>query len=400
MALKFYPAKHNSFILAIAKLGNALDLFWHNRVAIEPESLSILTAIPENAGIILVANHSDENDIKLCIDLARRSNRHFTFMINAEAFEEWHGFAGWLLQRLGGFSVERGCTDQAALNYADHVITTGNTILVMFPEGEIYYLNDLVQPFKTGAVHIGLQALSKANVSSADKRTIYIIPVAIKYSYHKNILVKLQKKIRKIEKRLSLQNYFLPLQEQLIHILAHVLKRPTILSQTETISSQLTRLTRTIEEARATLIEKIELKYNELPSTQHLSLSARAQKLIFFLRNQLHTQKHLPRETRAQMKRDLTDSKRTIHMAGWQPEYIDFDPSEERLAETIIKLEREVFHKKRPKPLGNRKVRIRLGQPLDLSPYVSEYATHPSAVSHHIAENLRNTIQQLIKRST
>lgn len=396
MPITFYPAKHNDFLLKLAKLANALDLFWHNRVILKHESLAILTAIPDEAGVILVANHSDENDIKLCIDLARRSNRRFTFMINTEAFEEWYGLAGWLLQRLGGFSVERGGTDQAALAYAEKVITRGNDTLVMFPEGEIYYLNDLVQPFKTGAVHIGLQALSKATSLPAD-RPIYIIPVAIKYYYHKSILVNLQKIIRRIEKRLHLQNRLLPLQEQTIRLLAKILRRPHLLNKVETISMQLSHLNRNIEEVRTTLLETIELKYNAYLTDTKTSLVTRAQKLIFFLRNQLRNDKHSEHATTTQIKKDVNAIKRTIQMAGWQPTYIDFNPSEERLAETIMKIEREVLNKKRPKPLGNRKVSVQLGKPIDLSQYVDAYRRNPSSVSHHIADELRNTIQSLIQ---
>ena len=84
-------------------------------------------------------------------------------------------------------------------------------------------------------------------------------------------------------------------------------------------------------------------------------------------------------------------------MEGWQPQYIDLAPSEERLAETVMKLEREVFKLKTPNPFGNRNAFVRIGPPLDLSRYVEPYQKDPSALSHQIAEELRNTIQLLIK---
>ena len=84
-------------------------------------------------------------------------------------------------------------------------------------------------------------------------------------------------------------------------------------------------------------------------------------------------------------------------MAGWQPQYIDLAPSEERLAETVMKLERAVFKLKTPKPLGNRDCLVRIGPPLDLSRYLESYKIDPSALSHQIAEELRNNIQLLIE---
>ncbi len=396
MAIKFHPAKHNTCILQIAKLGNALDLFWHNRLRLDAHNLATIETIPKNSGLILVANHSDENDIKICLELSRRSNRRFTYMINTEAFEEWHGIAGWFLQRLGGFSVERGGNDQEALRYAGDIVKKGHDALVMFPEGEIYYLNDLVQPFKTGAVHIGLHALTEAQ-TPPPRWTVYIVPVGIKYHYHKSIISILNRRIRRIEKRLSLRTQYLPIQEQLMRIMAKFLKRPQLLTRTETISTQLTKLKRTVEEVRTAFLSKIELKYGQMLPDLKPHLVERAQKMIFFLRDQLNRKKFFTSETRIQIQKDLTGLKQTIQMAGWQPEYFELDPSEERLAETVMKLEREAFKKKRPHPLGNRMVSVRIGNPIDLSLYIESYKKNPSAVSHQIAEELRDIIQSLIQ---
>lgn len=45
-----------------------------------------------------------------------------------------HPFADWLLTTLGGFPVERGVADRAALRAAEAILERGET-LVMFPEG-------------------------------------------------------------------------------------------------------------------------------------------------------------------------------------------------------------------------------------------------------------------------
>ena len=84
-------------------------------------------------------------------------------MMNREAFDEGFGTAGWWLQRLGTFSVERGGQNEEAKRYAIDAVKRGQEVLVIFPEGEIYYLNDLVQPFKSGGVNIGMQAVVEAS---------------------------------------------------------------------------------------------------------------------------------------------------------------------------------------------------------------------------------------------
>jgi hypothetical protein len=303
-----------------------------------------------------------------------------------------------LLQRLGDFSVERGGGDQAARRYAVDVVKKGHDTLVMFPEGEISYLNDLVQPFKTGVVHMGLQAITETRETNSSWKA-YLLPVAIKYYYRKPIGLILDKRIRAIEKRLLIRASFFTFQEKLIRIMAKILKRQELISHTQMISEQLTRLKVQVNQAQAALLSKIEAKYPQLQINPKVQLVDRAQKMIFFLREQLSRKKLFSHETKIQLQKDIKDLKESIQMAGWQPQYIDLTPSEERLAETVMKLEREVFKLKKPHPLGNRNVFVRIGPPLDLSRYVEQYKIDPSTLTHQIAEELRNNIQSLIKKT-
>ena len=81
-------------------------------------------------------------------------------------------------------------------------------------------------------------------------------------------------------------------------------------------------------------------------------------------------------------------------MATWQPQYIELNPSEERLAETVMKLEKSVFNKKRVPALGKREVFIRLLDPVDLSPALESYKTDPLTVLKNFSEELRIKIQE------
>jgi 1-acyl-sn-glycerol-3-phosphate acyltransferase len=335
-------------------------------------------------------------DPRVCIELSRRSHLRFTTMINAEAFEEWRGLYGWLLQRLGDFSVERGGGDQAARRYAVDIVKKGHGVLVMFPEGEISYLNDLVQPFKTGLVHIGLQAVTETRETNSSW-TAYLLPVAIKYCYRKPIGLILDKRIRTIEKRLLIHASSFTFQEKIIRIMSKILKRQELISRTQTIAEQLTRLKEQVRLAQAALLSEIETKYPRIQIDPKAPLVDRAQKVIFSLRERLSRKKLFSHETEIQLQNNIKDLKESIQMAGWQPQYIDLAPSQERLAETVMKLEREVFKLKTPRPLGDRDAFVRIGPPMDLSRYVEQYRKDPSALSHRIAEELRDNIQCLIE---
>jgi hypothetical protein len=84
-------------------------------------------------------------------------------------------------------------------------------------------------------------------------------------------------------------------------------------------------------------------------------------------------------------------------MGGWQPQYTDEDPSPERLAEMIIKLERKVYGTKRPRQLARRDLFVRIGEPIDISRYIPDYLRDAQAVRRGIAEQLRDKIQDLLR---
>jgi hypothetical protein len=60
-------------------------------------------------------------------------------------------------------------------------------------------------------------------------------------------------------------------------------------------------------------------------------------------------------------------------MGSWQPTYVDLHPSQERLAEMLLKLEREVYESKRPRQLASRDVFLKIGEPIDLGRFVPSY---------------------------
>ena len=79
---------------------------------------------------------------------------------------------------------------------------------------------------------------------------------------------------------------------------------------------------------------------------------------------------------------------------------MDLDPSQERLAKLLPKLEREVYQIQRPRQLANRGVFLRIGEPIDLGRFVSDYLKDAQSVRDGVAEQLRDQIQALINTMT
>jgi hypothetical protein len=101
-------------------------------------------------------------------------------------------------------------------------------------------------------------------------------------------------------------------------------------------------------------------------------------------------------EKRLEMQKDLKDLKEVAHMVSLQPQYFEASDSADRLAEVVLKLEREVYGTVRPRQLAHREVHLRVGQPMDLSQYLERYHTDPHVLRHELSEQLRETIQKLI----
>ena len=350
MPLRFYPAKHNSLFIWIFQILNFIELCTKVQINILPSDITRLRNLSHKTSLILVANHSDELDPRVCMELSRRSGCRFTFMVNSEVFKEWFGTASWCLQHIGSFSVERGASDQVSLRYAIETVKQTNNILIMFPEGEIYNLNDSVQTFKTGAVHIGLEALKEISAESSD-RTVSMLPAAIKYRYRHNIMSTLKKRIIRMEKHLSINSKVADIRQELYRIMHRLESLMGTENKAATGIEDVDTLIDRLQKTREKIIVEIEKKYTQTTSVGG-DLFNRAQKMVFFIREQISKQQVFSKETQKQLNQDLQAIKKTIQMATWQPQYIELDPSEERLAETVMKLEKAVFNKKYPRDSG------------------------------------------------
>ena len=392
---RFRPAKSPGWLTWAALVLNRLDLAWSNRLRIEPRDLEVLRGLPPGAGAILIVNHADETDMRACLELSRRCRRRFLYMMNREAFDEGFGSAGWWLQRLGAFSVERGGQNEEAKRYAIDAVKRGQEVLVIFPEGEIYYLNDLVQPFKSGGVDIGMQAVIEARRARPDW-TAFLVPMAIKYRYRQPIRPLLERQTRLLEQHLFRRIHGESLPRRLGLIMAELLHRQEMIHHLKPDPDHLAEMSERVQEVRQQLLSQVEDHYVGLAVNARSQTMDRAWRLSSYLRDLMRQGRQISDEHRAKFRIDLAALKRIAQMGSWQPHYVDLDPSQERLAETVLKLEREVYGTKRPRQLANRDVFLRIGEPMDLGQFVAPYLQDAQAVRHEVAQQLRDQIQALI----
>lgn len=391
---EFRPAKPSQWLIKAAQTLVKTELALKYRLHISDDDLDILKGLPPGAGVILIPNHADETDPRICLELSRRTGKRFISMCNREAFDEIYGLAGWALQRLGHFSVERGAHDTHAKEFAIETVQKGEEVLVIFPEGEIFYLNEVVQAFHSGAVEICMQAI-------VDKRqrdpnfTAFLVPMAIKYHYTVPIENLLLTRIEKMEARLSIMEYAPTLAGRLQRIQKTLLEREQQAYKIQIETTGQIDLYEEIVETEKAIISQIEEKHRGLPVSQSHIIDQSWQ-LSAELKEDLAVQTDIA--VQKELKQDIDALKEVAQLSSWRPQYYGDDTSMDRLAEALIKLERELYRIKRPAPLTTRDVYVKLAEPVDLSAVLSEYLEDARAVRHNLTQDLHEKIQALVNQ--
>ena len=124
---------------------------------LHPTVVEGMEQLPKN-GVMLCPNHSSNWDPVL-IALRLPVNYRLHMMGKEELFR--NRLFGWVLRKLGGFSVSRGHTDIQAIKTAIQAIKDGDNLLI-FPEGTVVRngigaVDGLPAHAKSGAAMIGVR---------------------------------------------------------------------------------------------------------------------------------------------------------------------------------------------------------------------------------------------------
>lgn len=408
---QFLQAIPNKPFIGAAREFVRMQLALNNRLNIANKDLEHLKNLPADSGAILISNHADEMDPRICLELARKCGKRFISMCNREAFDELSGMAGWVLQHLGHFSVERGAHDSRAKDYAIDVVKRGDDVLVIFPEGEIFYLNEEIQPFHSGAIEICMQALVQKRQENPNW-TAYIVPMALKY-HHRGALEKaLEQRISKMELRLNLKalsedtfthrlrriQTSLLKNEQLKYGTSHDAADSATESKNPLEESDLFQEIVSTEKA---LLKRIEsnhphIKVAQTPIIdQSWQLGAEIRSEIKNLKSKKDSRK-TKKEKKKILEAELAELNEVAHLSSWRPHYYEGEVPLDRLSEVVLKLERELYQIKRPRQLTRRDVLVKISEPIDLGQFIDEYMEDSHGFRHKFTDSLHSHIQGMV----
>lgn len=398
MGTDFIPAKPTEWAIKIVQQLARFNLFLKNKIQLAEQDLLHFHKIPRGAGIILTSNHADEADPQVCFELSRRANKRFITMCNREAFDEAFGIPKFILPRLGVFSVKRGSHDSAAVSYAQDVVKQGENILVIFPEGEIYYLNEKIQPFHHGAVDICLKAIVEKRKSNPEW-TAYIVPMAIKYHYDDSVLPELERRVAKMEEQMSIKpEKQASLPDRILELQKAMLQMEERLYKIGEDAENAKELKEEIITAEHDILTEVLDKHPEVKVRDDGATIDKAWQIEAELRKSIGNEKDPAKKKDLEL--DLRALKEVAQLTSWHPHYYTKDPSADRLAEVILKLEREIYKIKRPKQIASRHVSVKIAHPIDMGKHVDDYVKDPHTVRHTISERLQHEIQSLVDKLT
>src|SRR5687767_4636172 len=168
-------------------------------------------------GAMICPNHSYTGDGSVMLEAGRRAPRAFHTMAAWHVFRGHGGVDGWLLQRQGVFSVDREGTDRRAIRTAVEILSDGK-FLVIFPEGEIYHLNERLTPLREGVALRAVSAQNDLDKANSDAR-VWAVPTAIRYTFVDDVTPVIESQLARMEQRMMLKpKAGAPLHERIIRL--------------------------------------------------------------------------------------------------------------------------------------------------------------------------------------
>ena len=366
----------------------------HHRIArVDVVGMEHLARLDSRDGALICPNHSYTGDGSVMLDLGRRAPRPFHTMAAWHVFRGHGGIDGWLLQRQGVFSVDREGTDRRAIRTAVELLSSGK-FLVIFPEGEIYHLNERLTPLREGVAFMAVSAQKDLDKAKNDAR-VWVVPTAIRYTFVDDVLPVIESQLARMEQRMMLKpRAGAPLHERIIR-LGDVL---LTIKEKEHVGRSL--------EGEGDLPARI----------------ARLAEHVLSRREQAHLGKTFPDDPvpvrvkqlrrklleaacdegaaadAADLLPDVRDALADAHLAlqlySYKGDYLAQRPTPERMAETIEKFEEDLDGVE-AHPCGRRRATVTFGEPIDVKPFlIGKSRTAATELTARLENNLQRLMEE------
>jgi hypothetical protein len=287
-------------------------------------------ALEQKAGILLSCNHCRWADPMVLGVLAWQLRQFLYYVASYHLFRQSR-VMGWVLNRLGGYSIWREGSDRESLRVTARILAEAERPVVLFPEGTWFRQNDRVAPLQEGLSLIIRQAGRQCD------RPLVVLPVALKYWMLDDPRPEIARRLDRLERRVGW----------------HPHRHLDLVSRLEKLGSGLVALkeveylgeprTGALDDRLAHLIASQLDRLETLYLGKHHDGWAleRIRRLRQHLARRLHDEADKP-ETGAALQKDLEALLCLENLNAHSLGYLRESPSPERLVETVQRIEETV----------------------------------------------------------
>jgi hypothetical protein len=297
------------------------------------------------------------------------------------AMNHWLGHR--VLRQHGCFSINREGHDVRAFRQAVRILE-GARPLVIFPEGEVFHLNDRVMHFRRGAATAALRAARRSG------RPVACVPTAIKYHYVENLEPALLELMSRLERRVGLSpRTEMPLARRILRVADSALGTKELEHFGSTQSGSKEERRRNLV---AALLGRLEDRYRvrERPATIPERVKELRRRAIAVIESAPGSQQREQVQCE-QAQRDLDDLFSAMQLFSYPADYLASNPSPERLAETLDKLEEDLLQAPTAQRRGVRRAIVAFGEPVLAQPYGDR-----KRAGSALTETMELRVQQLL----
>ncbi len=350
-------------------------------------------------------NHSNRHDPQTMFAFSNAVGEDFNFVAAREVFDYDDGKNGWWLQRLGAYSVVRGAPDRESFKMTRKILSEGKKKLVLFPEGEISRQNDTLMALESGAAQLtfwGVDELAKAHgEGNGGLPPLYIVPVALKYTYPSDIRPALWQTLSTLEEKVGLPNG----DKELFHTRLKNLSGKllaTLEREYEFKPKEGTSVTERLDALRTHVL-------HDVASQLKITLQENGKQLDWVrqIRNKLDDFIYLDEHLGSEYERKIHEEKankikgfyrdvdRVVNFIAIYEQYFAEQNTQERFADVLDRLESEIMGQE-PTIKGQRTVLVDVGEAIDMSVLYPDYKKNKKGTIAKVTDDVAQQISHML----